>query len=77
MKRQRFEQLILQTLAELGLSGHIVTTVDIYEDPAVLCSTVSTPNGQKQVYVDFHALADDDSVVREIKQQLTGTAGSE
>jgi len=72
--KQKFEQLIRQTLDELRLTGHIVTTTDIYEDPAVLCSTVSTPNGQKHVYVDFHALADDDSVVREIKQQLTTSA---
>jgi hypothetical protein len=27
--------------------------------------------GGIRVYVDFHALADDDSVVREITQQLT------
>jgi len=54
--KQKFEQLIRQTLDELRLTGHIVTTTDIYEDPAVLCSTVSTPNGQKHVYVDFHAL---------------------
>ena len=74
-KKQKFEQLILQTLAELKLTGYIVATVDIYEDPAVLCSTVSTLNGQKQIYVDFHALADDDSVVREIRQQLTPFAG--
>jgi hypothetical protein len=69
--KQKFEKLILQTLDELRLSGHIVTTFDIYEDPALLCSTISTPTGQKHVYIDFHAVADEDSVVREIKQQLT------
>jgi len=69
--KQKFEQLIRQALDDLRLSGHIVTTTDIYEDPAVLCSTVATSNGRKQIYVDFHALTDEDSVVREIKQQLT------
>jgi len=37
----------------------------------VLCSTVSIPSGQKHVHIDFHVEADEDSVLREIKQQLT------
>jgi hypothetical protein len=70
---EKFEQLILQTLDELRLSGHIVATVAVHEDPAVLCSTVSTQNGQKHVHIDFHVHADEDSVLREIRQQFTRT----
>ena len=75
MTQHKLEQLIVKTLAQLGITGHVVATVDIYEDPAILRSTVATSNGQKHVYVDFHTLTDEDSVVREIKQQLTASAG--
>ena len=37
----------------------------------MLCSTVSIPSGQKHVHIDFHVEADEDSVLREIRQQLT------
>ena len=68
---EKFEQLIVRTLAELRLSGDILVTVAVHEDPAVLCSIVSTANGKKHVHIDFHVQADEDSVLREIKQQLT------
>jgi len=76
MTQHKLEQLIIKILTELEISGRVVATVDVYEDPAILCSTVATSNGQKHVFVvDFHALTDEDSVVREIKQQLMSRAG--
>jgi hypothetical protein len=68
---EKFEQLILRALNELGISGYIIVTFDVDEKLTLWCSTVSTPNGLKHVYIDFDREIDEGLVMSEIRQQLT------
>jgi hypothetical protein len=68
--KQRFAQLISETLDELKLNGHTVGIAGVHENPWVLCATVSVPDGDKRVFIDFRASTDEDSARREIRNQL-------
>jgi hypothetical protein len=71
MTKQKLETLIVRTLAELQLRGHIVNTVDIDDELGILCSVVSLQSGTRHVFMDLFQNQDDGSVVDEIKHQLT------
>jgi len=71
LTQEKCEQLILRALDELGISGRIIVTFDVHEELAVWCSTVSTLNGLKHVYIDFDREIDEILVMFEIKRQLT------
>ena len=70
MTKQKLETLIVRTLAELRLKGHVVNTVDIDDTAGILCSVVSLPSGTKHVFMDLHSKQDERIVMSEIKRQL-------
>ena len=70
MTKQKLENLILRTLAELRLRGHVINTVDIDDNAGILCSVVSLPSGTKHVFMDLHQRKDEHVLVSEIKRQL-------
>ena len=51
MTKQKLENLILRTLSELRLRGHVINTVDIDDNAGILCSVVSLPSGTKHVFM--------------------------
>jgi hypothetical protein len=70
MTKQKLENLIVRTLAELRLRGHVINTVDIDDNAGILCSVVSLPSGTKHVFMDLHLRQDERIMMSEIKRQL-------
>ena len=70
MTKQKLESLIVQTLGEFRLSGHVLNTVDIDDSAGISCSVVCLPFGTKHVFMDLYPGRDEISVVEEIRRQL-------
>jgi hypothetical protein len=70
MTKQKLENLILRTMSELRLRGHVINTVDIDDNARILCSVVALPSGTKHVFMDLHERQDERVMVSEIKRQL-------
>ena len=73
MSRQRLEELVRRTSAEVHIGGYILSTIDIDDVPGALCFVLSfLSKGKRPIYIYLDTYEDDEGrIVREVRRQLS------